>query len=121
MIFRHAGLVVRVERWRQGVPDNFHDNDDDDGDFFRERIRDRVAAAGIAAAASRGGSGMRWGQQALVDERRERDRRNLTDYVNGDVEGIGRGRLMCWPVLLVPMMVAGERWRVELEGECGGG
>lgn len=33
-------------------------------------------------------------------ERRARDMTNLTDFVNGRAEGLERGRLICWPVLI---------------------
>lgn len=39
-------------------------------------------------------------QRSLKDRKKRRDRKNLTDYVNGRVEGVNRGRLMCWPVLI---------------------
>ncbi|KAL8808169.1 MAG: hypothetical protein Q9182_000233 [Xanthomendoza sp. 2 TL-2023] len=86
MRFRHAKLTVRVEKWRQCIP---HEVDDEE--LYRERIQNVISeGAGFKAF------GMQW--LNLGKQREARDRTNMMDYVNGNLDGLGRGRLMCWSV-----------------------
>ncbi|KAL8809233.1 MAG: hypothetical protein Q9200_003595 [Gallowayella weberi] len=88
MRFRHAKLTVRVEKWRQGIPYEL-----DDEKISLERIQNA-----ISRGAARRPFGMQW--LNLMKRREARERTNMTDYVNGEIDGLGRGRLMCWPVLI---------------------
>ncbi|KAL8850497.1 MAG: hypothetical protein Q9221_004545 [Calogaya cf. arnoldii] len=87
MRFRHLKLVSRVERWRRYIP--YKEKDE-------ELRRERKAKKDDLDPAWRD----KELRQFLRDTKKRRDRKNLTDYVNGRVEGVSRGRLMCWPILI---------------------
>ncbi|KAL8731866.1 MAG: hypothetical protein Q9166_003150 [cf. Caloplaca sp. 2 TL-2023] len=89
MKFRHSKLVARVEKWRQHV-----EYKSEDPELTHERT-DKNNLEKLSAG--------RWRiQQSRVRRRELTDRESLTDYVNGHVEAVNRGRLMCWPVLIPP-------------------
>ncbi|KAI4243681.1 MAG: hypothetical protein L6R42_010677 [Xanthoria sp. 1 TBL-2021] len=87
MRFRHMKLISRVERWRLYIP---FKEEDEELQTEREGKKDELDPAWRDRKL----------QRSLKDRKKRRDRKNLTDYVNGRVEGVSRGRLMCWPVLI---------------------
>ncbi|KAL8651580.1 MAG: hypothetical protein Q9226_004641 [Calogaya cf. arnoldii] len=87
MRFRHLKLISRVERWRRYIP---YKEEDEELRLERKAKKDDLDPAWRDRELRR----------YLRDTKKRRDRKNLTDYVNGRVEGVNRGRLMCWPVLI---------------------
>lgn len=91
-------LVSRVERWRLYLPTQNQTQEDEgeEGEKDAELEHERQAHKNDLDPA--------WLdpelQHSLRHRREQRDRENLTDFVNGEVAGVGRGRLMCWPVLI---------------------
>ncbi|KAL9000951.1 MAG: hypothetical protein Q9169_000435 [Polycauliona sp. 2 TL-2023] len=83
MTFNRLKLLSRVEKWRIHVS-----SEDDDEELRRRRERNK--------------RDLPENLQCPIHERKLRDRTNLTDYVNGRMEAVCRGKLMCWPCL-IPM------------------
>ena len=91
-------LVSRVERWRLYLPEpqgKNEEGDENEGDAELEHERH----------AQKNDLDIAWREDTAIEcslrqQRKRRDRENLTDFVNGKVAGVGRGRLMCWPVLI---------------------
>ncbi|KAI4219369.1 MAG: hypothetical protein LQ349_008369, partial [Xanthoria aureola] len=92
MRFRHMKFVSRVERWRLYLPTPEKENEGD-----AELQAERHAQKNDLDIAWREDTAI---ECSLRQQRKRRDRENLTDFVNGAVAGVGRGRLMCWPVLI---------------------
>ena len=89
-------LVSRVERWRLYLPEpQEEENEENEGDAELEHER-QIHKNDLDIAWREDHDAL---QRSLRQQRKEQDRKNLTDFVNGEVEGVGRGRLMCWPVL----------------------
>lgn len=87
MKFNRLKLLSRIERWRIHIP--FKEEDE-------ELHREREGKKGELSDIWWEPRVQRW----LMDERKMRDRKNMTDYVNGQVEAVNRGKLTCWPILL---------------------
>ncbi|KAL8882408.1 MAG: hypothetical protein Q9192_007589 [Flavoplaca navasiana] len=87
MKFNRLKLLSRIERWRIHIP--FKEEDE-------ELHREREGKKGELSDIWWDPRVQRW----LMDERKMRDRKNMTDYVNGQVEAVNRGKLTCWPILL---------------------
>ncbi|KAL8716471.1 MAG: hypothetical protein Q9225_006209 [Loekoesia sp. 1 TL-2023] len=91
---RHAKLALRIENWRQNVPCGVGDEA-----LLSER-RDRVYADDFSWTL-KGRTVEGAGQRAMMGQWREsQDRKNVADFINGRVEGVEKGRLMCWYVLI---------------------
>ncbi|KAI4127259.1 MAG: hypothetical protein LQ338_003302 [Usnochroma carphineum] len=84
---RHAKLTARVENWRQKV------TLEEDQELAGKRLGMGFDEEGLYILG-------RKSHQASLSWRHASDRLNLTDFVNGRVEGLQKGRLMCWPVLI---------------------
>ncbi|KAI4218680.1 MAG: hypothetical protein L6R36_008815 [Xanthoria steineri] len=98
MRFRHMKLVSRVERWRLYLPETQEKNENEENEGDAELQAERHVQKNDLDIAWREDTAL---QRSLRQQRRkQRDRENLTDFVNGEVAGVGRGRLMCWPVLI---------------------
>ncbi|KAL8958311.1 MAG: hypothetical protein Q9193_004606 [Seirophora villosa] len=78
---RHAELVVQVEGWRHKVATETHPR----------WIWNSSPASPVVDMP---------GLESQRARRFARDRSDLTDFVNGRVEGLYRQKVMCWPVLI---------------------
>lgn len=90
-------LVSRVERWRLYLPEPPENEEEDENEKDAELEHERQIQKHDLDIAWREDHEL---QCSLRQQRKIRDRENLTDFVNGEVAGVGRGRLMCWPVLI---------------------
>ncbi|KAL8671798.1 MAG: hypothetical protein Q9168_003721 [Polycauliona sp. 1 TL-2023] len=89
-------LVCQVEKWRMGQKNPFGKGGEEDDKNLRSEWDERQKKTLWK---------LLWGeeqQRYLMNSRILRDRRNMTDYVNGLVEAVHRGKMMDWP-LLIPM------------------
>lgn len=97
-------LVSRVERWRLYLPTYGKKETQNQEIKYGEDNEEGNAELQAERQAQNNDLDPAWRdaklQRSLRQRRKRRDRKNLTDFVNGEVAGVGRGRLMCWPVLI---------------------
>lgn len=78
---QHAELAVQVEGWRHKVATETHPR----WMWNSSPAPPVVNVVGVESQRAR---------------RLARDRMDLTDFVNGRVQGVYRQRVMCWPILI---------------------